>query len=71
MCCEFGNLTWIVIKIFLRQPLRALATVGIPVLVFLVGGRIVGGRHTGLNAYWRANATHDPIGIPSGDPGTI
>jgi hypothetical protein len=64
-------LTWIEIKILLREPLRALGTVGIPVLVFLVGGGVVGGRHTGLNAYRRANATHDPIGISSGDPGTI
>jgi len=36
------KLTWIEIKIFLREPLGALGTVGIPVLVFLVGGRVVG-----------------------------
>jgi ABC-2 type transport system permease protein len=38
------KLTWIEIKIFLREPLGALGTIVIPVLVFLVGGRIVGGR---------------------------
>src|ERR1039457_3128450 len=36
------KLTWIEIKIFLREPLGALGTIGIPVLVFLVAGRIVG-----------------------------
>ena len=36
------KLTWIEIKIFLREPLGAFGTIGIPVLVFLVTGRIVG-----------------------------
>jgi ABC-2 type transport system permease protein len=35
-------LTWIEIKIFLREPLGAFGTIGIPVLVFVVTGRIVG-----------------------------
>ncbi|MFZ0807199.1 MAG: ABC transporter permease [Candidatus Sulfotelmatobacter sp.] len=39
-----GKLTWIEIKIFMREPLGAFGTIGIPVLVFLVGGRIVGGK---------------------------
>ena len=30
------KLTWIEIKIFLREPLGAIGTIGIPVLVFLV-----------------------------------
>src|SRR5450755_606477 len=38
------KLTWIEIKIFLREPLGAIGTIGIPVLVFLVAGRIVGRR---------------------------
>lgn len=38
------KLTWIEIKIFLREPLGALGTIGIPVVVFLVAGRVVGGR---------------------------
>ena len=38
------KLTWIEIKIFLREPLGALGTIGIPVLVFLVAGRVVGHR---------------------------
>jgi ABC-2 type transport system permease protein len=36
------KLTWIEIKIFLREPLGAFGTIGIPVLVFIVTGRIVG-----------------------------
>ena len=36
------KLTWIEIKIFLREPLGAFGTIGIPVLVFLVLGRVAG-----------------------------
>jgi ABC-2 type transport system permease protein len=35
-------LTWIEIKIFMREPLGAFGTIGIPVLVFLLVGRMVG-----------------------------
>src|SRR6266403_1372225 len=38
------KLTWIEIKIFLREPLGAFGTIGIPVLVFLVLGRVAGRR---------------------------
>jgi ABC-2 type transport system permease protein len=38
------KLTWIEIKIFLREPLGAIGAIGIPVLVFLVGGRLAGRR---------------------------
>jgi ABC-2 type transport system permease protein len=34
------NLTWIEIKIFLREPLGAIGTVMVPVLVFVLFGRI-------------------------------
>jgi len=36
------KLTWIEIKIFLREPLGAFGTIGVPVLVFLVVGRVAG-----------------------------
>jgi ABC-2 type transport system permease protein len=36
------KLTWIEIKIFMREPLGAFGTIGIPVLVFLLVGRMVG-----------------------------
>lgn len=38
------KLTWIEIKIFLREPLGAFGTIGFPVLVFLVVGRMAGRR---------------------------
>ena len=36
------KLTWIEIKIFMREPLGAFGTIGIPVLVFIIVGRVVG-----------------------------
>ena len=38
------HLTWLEIKIFLREPLGAIGTIVIPVAVFLVVGRAIGGR---------------------------
>ena len=38
------KLTWIETKIFLREPLGAFGTIGIPVLVFLVAGQVAGNR---------------------------
>jgi len=38
------KLTWIEIKIFLREPLGTFGTIGFPVLVFLVFGRLAGRR---------------------------
>jgi ABC-2 type transport system permease protein len=38
------KLTWVEIKIFLREPLGAFGTIGIPVLVFVVLGRLAGRR---------------------------
>ena len=40
------KLTWIEIKIFLREPLGAFGTIGFPVLVFIVLGRVAGRRLT-------------------------
>jgi ABC-2 type transport system permease protein len=36
------KLSWIEIKIFLREPLGAFGTIGFPVLVFLILGRVAG-----------------------------
>ncbi|MGH9775952.1 MAG: ABC transporter permease [Candidatus Acidiferrales bacterium] len=38
------KLTWIELKVFLREPLGAFGTIGVPVLVFLVLGRVAGSR---------------------------
>jgi len=41
-----SKLTWIEIKIFMREPLGAIGTIVIPVLIFVVLGRLLGGRLT-------------------------
>jgi ABC-2 type transport system permease protein len=38
------KLTWLEIKIFLREPMGAFGTILFPVLVFVVAGRLLGGR---------------------------
>lgn len=38
-----GKLTWLEIKIFLREPLGAFGAIGVPVLAFVVMGRLLGG----------------------------
>jgi len=38
------RLTWLEIKIFMREPLGAIGTIGAPVLVLVVLGRFTGGR---------------------------
>ena len=44
------QLTWLEIKIFLREPLGAIGTVVIPVVVFLGVGRVMGGRRAQTTA---------------------
>src|SRR3984957_17951069 len=40
------KLTWLEIKIFLREPMGAFGSILFPVLVFVVVGRLMGGRVT-------------------------
>src|SRR6185369_12319715 len=40
------KLTWLEIKIFLREPLGAFGSILFPVVVFVVAGRFMGGRPT-------------------------
>jgi ABC-2 type transport system permease protein len=42
MLVGLWKLTWIEIKIFLREPLGAIGTIVVPVVIFLVLGRIFG-----------------------------
>jgi len=42
------KLTWLELKIFLREPMGVIGTLFIPVVVFLVLGRIGGGRGPGV-----------------------
>jgi ABC-2 type transport system permease protein len=39
-----ARLTWLEIKIFVREPMGVIGTVGIPVLIFVVMGRLFGPR---------------------------
>jgi ABC-2 type transport system permease protein len=55
------KLTWIETKIFLREPLGAFGTIGIPVLVFLVVGRVVG---RGLAQTSLAASSFISVGLP-------
>jgi ABC-2 type transport system permease protein len=38
------KLTWLEIKIFVREPMGVFGTIGIPVIVFLVASRLIGPR---------------------------
>ena len=55
------KLTWIEIKIFLREPLGAFGTIGFPVLVFLVLGRVAG---RGLASSSFAASEFIRVGLP-------
>jgi ABC-2 type transport system permease protein len=55
------HLTWIEIKIFLREPLGAFGAIGVPVLMFLVVGRYLGSGRTPPTA---ATADFIRTGLP-------
>jgi ABC-2 type transport system permease protein len=55
------KLTWIEIKIFLREPLGAFGTIGFPVLVFVVMGRVIGHR---LAPSSLASSSFIRVGLP-------
>ena len=44
------QLTWLEFKIFMREPLGAIGTIVIPVVVFLLVGRAIGGRAASAQA---------------------
>lgn len=48
------KLTWLEIKIFLREPMGAFGSILLPVLLFLVAGRIVGERITAAPSFFAA-----------------
>jgi ABC-2 type transport system permease protein len=55
------KLTWLEIKIFLREPLGAFGSIVLPVLVFVVVGRFMGGR---LQPPAIATAAFVRVGLP-------
>jgi ABC-2 type transport system permease protein len=56
------KLTWIEVKIFLREPLGAFGTIVIPVLVFIVVGRVLG---RGLAPSALAASSFISVGLPA------
>jgi ABC-2 type transport system permease protein len=55
------KLTWIELKVFLREPLGAIGTIGVPVLVYLGVGRAVGRR---ISPDALANSSFMRSGLP-------
>ena len=55
------KLTWLEMKIFLREPLGAFGSILFPVLVFVVVGRLLGGR---LSPSSSAVAGFVRVGLP-------
>ena len=55
------KLTWIEIKIFLREPLGAIGSIVIPVVVFVIAGRMVG---RGLPPASLAASNFVTVGLP-------
>jgi ABC-2 type transport system permease protein len=55
------KLTWLEIKIFLREPMGAVGSILFPVLIFIVVGRMMGGR---LNQTSTAAAGFVRVGLP-------
>ena len=52
------QLAWIEVKIFVREPLGLFGTLAMPVIVFVVLGRILGGRSAGQSARFT-----QPLGV--------
>ena len=50
------KLTWIEMKIFVREPLGLFGTLGMPVIVFLIISRVLGGRAAPAGRKWRASS---------------
>ena len=44
MMTGFWKLTWVEIKVFMREPMGVIGTLGIPVLAYVMLGRLFGGR---------------------------
>lgn len=55
------KLTWIEIKVFMREPMGAFGTIGVPVLIFLALGRFAGNR---LSAPSPVVSSFSQAGIP-------
>jgi ABC-2 type transport system permease protein len=61
MMCGLWKLTWIEIKVFLREPMGAFGTIVFPVIIFLVVGRLVGQR---MDPAALASSNFIHVGLP-------
>src|ERR1019366_7842182 len=59
------NLTGLEVKIFLREPLGAIGTIVVPVLAFVVLGRLTAGRSANASPSFALNGLLGPGGIPT------
>jgi len=64
MLVGLWKLTWIEIKIFLREPLGAFGTIVVPVLVFLVLGRVLDGRSSASGPSAPSANSFVHVGLP-------
>ena len=55
----FWKLTWVETKVFLREPMGVIGTLGIPLLVFIVLGRTFG-----MGSSAAARAPEPPFNVP-------
>jgi ABC-2 type transport system permease protein len=55
----FWKLTWVEIKVFVREPMGLVGNLVIPVVVFLVLGRILGGTRLDV-----ASVNPAPVNVP-------
>jgi ABC-2 type transport system permease protein len=55
------KLTWIEIKVFMREPMGAIGTIGVPVLVFVLLGRFVNNRVASASP---AMSSFSRVGLP-------
>jgi ABC-2 type transport system permease protein len=62
MLSGLWKLTWLEIKIFLREPMGAFGSILLPVLVFVIVGRVLGGRTPSTPGFAVANFLH--TGLP-------
>ncbi len=56
------KLTWIEIKVFLREPMGAFGSIGLPLLLFIAMSRLGGG--TGATAIYSRASSYLRVGLP-------
>ena len=60
----FWKLTWVEIKVFLREPMGVFGTLGVPVIVFVLMGRSAGPRGAGGPTAAGGGVVAAPFNLP-------